>query len=88
MAERRGRGIIPSLMKPQASLLYQQIQDGWNNFLRTPYVDFLPVESTNTSFIHSRILPSTKKAQVKLISTDTQAPKLSEIAAWIEFQFG
>lgn len=88
MEERRGRGIIPSLMKPQASLPYQQIQDGWNNFLRTPYVDFRPVESTNTYFIHSRILPSTKKTQVKLISTDTQAPKLSEIAAWIEFQFG
>lgn len=88
MAERRGRGIIPSLMKPQASLPYQQIQDGRNNFLRTPYVDFRPVESTNTSFIQSRILPSTKKTQVKLINTDTQAPKLSEIAAWIEFQFG
>lgn len=84
-AERHGRCIIPSLTKPQASLSYQKIQDEWNHFLRTPYADFLPTESRRTSFMRNRNSPSTKRTQTKPMNTDTQAPKLSEIAAWLEF---
>lgn len=82
--QRSGRYIIPSLTKPDSSESYQQIQDGWSHFLRTPYADFLP-ETMSKSFIDNCYSLSTKKTQVNIASTGAQAHTPQEIAAWLAF---
>lgn len=75
----------PDFVETGASRSYQQIQDEWSYLLRTPYADFLP-ESKNTSQQYNYFSLSTEKTEktkVKVKSTD--AYKLSEISAWLEF---
>lgn len=86
--QRHAQCIVPSPIKPdfpKADPLrsYQQIQDEWSYFLKTPYADFFP-ENMDSPLLDNCFLLSSKKTQEKRKSTDTQY-KLSEISAWLEF---
>ena len=64
---------------------FQQFQDDWSYFLRTPYADFLQENLGSSVKDAGFSSPDVKKKPIKSINTELEAHQCSEIAAWLEF---
>ena len=65
---------------------FQQFQDEWSFFLRTPYADFFQQNLGSSVKDAGFSSPAdVKKKPIKSVNTELQVHQCSEIAAWLEF---